>query len=277
MAILENEAAIVDKEIAISHIAKLLDQVPYASGINNSFFREFLNPSNPAPSKEVLHMVLQNWLEQKRILRRSLVQGLEATVVSEYWTGQMAYLDLLKDEIDGCHVNMAWESLQQPALIAGFELPHSVDSQNSPEIVPEMKELRHWQAESLRQNFLILVAVAIFERQSQPVLRRTYQALNAWYGDRLNAEQRAKFELYFAVHTSISDITASSTFEDMMHNIPRNRGVEEKHAELTSTCFIEASKHLTVADLSSASEVFKTVNAKQQRAWGAVHTKAMGI
>lgn len=277
MVVLENEAATLDKPAALRYITKLLDQVTHASGINNSFFIDFLNPNTTPPTKEILHLVLQNWLEQKRILRRSLVQGLEATVVSEYWTGQMAYLDLLKDEINGCHVNLAWESLRQPALIAGFELPHSVDSQDAPEIVPEMRELRAWQAEALRDKFLILVAVAIFERQSQPVLRRTFQALNAWYGKQFTEEQRAKFELYFAIHTSISDITADSSFEDIMHNIPCNGGVEEKHAELTSTCFIEASKHLTVADLSSATEVFKTINAKQQSAWEAVHKKALGI
>jgi len=273
----KDDATIIDKKNAQDFFDKLLKYVPYALGINNNFFINFLNPLNPPPGKEAIHIAMQNWLEQKRILRRSLVQGLEATVVSEYWSGQMAYLDLLTDEIDGCHVNMAWESLKQPARVAGFDLPHSVDSQNSPEIVKEMKELRAWQAETLRKNLQILVAVAIFERQSQPVLRRTYQALNSWYGSDLDVQQRASFERYFEEHTSIRDITSKSTFEDIIFNIPVNKGVEEKHAVLTSTCFVEASKTITLGDLRESYKTFNTVNQKQMLAWEAVYNKCMAV
>lgn len=264
---------IVDKKIAHDFINDLLSQVPYGSGINNKFFINFLDPNSQPPLRNNLQIFLQNWLEQKRILRRALVQALEATVTSEYWTGQMAYLELLKDEIENCHVNLAWESLRQPAMVVGIDLPHSVDSQNSPEIVNEMKNLRHWQGESLRENFLILVAVAIFERQSQPVLRRTYQALNAWFGDSLNTSQRANFDQYFAVHTSISDIKNTSSFEDVVLNIPLNDGVEQNHARLTSNCFVEAKKNITLADLRKASEVFNLINEKQKLAWEEVYQK----
>lgn len=273
----QNDDTIVDKKTAHDYVDNLLASVPHLSGINNDFFLKYLNPRNQAPSRKSLQILLQNWLEQKRILRRSLVQGLEATVASEHWSGQMAYLDLLKDEIEGCHVNLAWESLRQPALAAGFELPHSVDSQNSPEIVDEMKELRNWQAELLRKDFLVLVAVAIFERQSQPVLRRTYQALNAWYGLQLSDQQREKFELYFAVHTSISDINDQSTFEDVFINIPANKGVEEKHAVLTGRCFVDSKKNITIKDLKQVREVFDIINDKQNNAWQAVYEKCRGL
>lgn len=273
----QNDNSIVDKKIAHDYVNDLLSSVPHASGINNDFFLRYLNPLNQAPSKKSLQNLLQNWLEQKRILRRSLVQGLEATVASEHWSSQMAYLDLLKDEIEGCHVNLAWESLSQPALVAGFELPHSVDSQNSPEIVDEMKELRNWQAELLRKDFLVLVAVAIFERQSQPVLRRTYQALNAWYGLQLSDQQREKFELYFAVHTSISDINDQSTFEDVFINIPANKGVEEKHAAITGSCFVDSKKKITIKDLKQVREVFDLLNYKQNKAWEAVYKKCISL
>lgn len=265
----------VTKEYALQFLNTLLDEVPYAKGINNPFFLDFLNPDKPPPSKASLHIMLQNWLEQKRILRRSLVQGLEASVVSEYWQGQMAYLDLLKDEIEGHHVNLAWESLRQPAKVAGIDLPHSVDSQDAPEIVPEMRALRSWQAEDLRDNFLILVAVAIFERQAQPVLRRTYQALDAWYGEFLDEKQRKNFERYFAVHTCISDIETNRSFADVTTNIPPNDGVEEKHVQVTADCFIHAKKNITVYDLKQAIDVFEKVNNKQSTAWISVYNKCI--
>lgn len=263
----------VTLDAANAFFAELLNKVPHAKGINNKFFMEILDPAKPAPSEANLHIILQNWLEQKRILRRSLVQGLEATVVSEYWQGQMAYLDLLRDEIEGRHVNLAFESLKQIALVAGIDLPHSVDSQNSPLITEEMKALRSWQAESLRKDLLILIAVAIFERQSQPVLRRTYQALNAWYGNKLNEEQRKSFDRYFAVHTSIRDITSQSTFTDIVINIPKNSGVEEKHAEITGGCYVAAKQHITIKDLKSALEIFDVVNEMQFNAWSSVYNK----
>ena len=270
-----NDDCVVDRHDADQFFVDLLQRVPSSAGINNPFFLEFLNPANPAPSQASLQIMLQNWLEQKRILRGSLVQGLEASVATEYWQGQMAYLDLLQDEIQGCHVDLAWESLKQPAAIAGIDLPHSVDSQDSPMITDEMKELRSWQSEELRRDHMVFVAVAIFERQSQPVLRRTYQALNAWYGDKLSAEQRKSFERYFAVHTSIRDITNESSFDDIIVNIPKNGGVEEKHAEITADCFVASKKQITVGELKRCAEVFELVNSKQQPAWMSVYNKCV--
>lgn len=268
---------VVEKHVAEKFFNELLSKVPYGVGINNQFFIDFLDPLKQPPKKASLHIMLQNWLEQKRILRGSLVQGLEASVITEYWQGQMAYIDLLQDEIQGCHVNLAWESLKQPAAIAGIDLPHSVDSQNSPLITDEMKALRAWQGEELRKDHLVLIAVAIFERQSQPVLRRTYQALNAWYGDQLTDEQRKQFDRYFVVHTSIRDVKTDTSFDDVVVNIPKNSGVEEKHAAITGDCFIKAKKEITVGDLKRAVEIFDLVNNKQCHAWTSVYNQCVSV
>lgn len=268
-----DSSCIVDKQTAENFLGDLLKRVPYAPGINNKFFIEQLDPKAAPPSIAKLQILLQNWLEQKRILRAALVKGLEATVVAEFWPGQIAYLDLLQDEIQGRHVDLCWESLKQPALVAGLELPHSVDSQDSELITDEMKDLRYWQATELNKEYVALVAVAIFEHQSQPVLRRTYQALNAWYGDKLSPSQRQSFERYFAVHTSISDISNESTFEDIVINIPKNNGVEEKHAQVAAFCFTGAKKRITTDDLQWVERVFDLVNEKQNRAWMSVYQK----
>ncbi len=255
----------------------LFRAIPYSPGINNKLFTHLLNPHNPPPDKPILKLLLQNWLEQKRILRRALVKGLESTVYFEYWQGQMAYLELLQDEIRGKHVELCWESISQIANVANVDLTHSIDAQNLPIITDGMQELRDWQAVELNDMYKVLIAIAIFEHQAQPVLRRTYQALNAWFGDKLNDDQRKKFELYFSLHTSIEDITPDTSFEDITVNIPKNDGVEEKHAAITRDCYIEIKQDISDSDLSNVKCIFDEVNAKQNAAWLSIYQKAVSL